>query len=287
LVLQSQNALNFEHKPYSLSEATHIITEYLINNYIRQIFSDHTIVSQFKYWVEQAKKYKNCIFCGEPFSILGLPEWLYCGSSGEDECCFHCPIVEFPDKQQIFPKIREFVDLCGFIPNSDAGLSNYSFMSRIPSERRKDVIISFARMGRPKHVANLFGSWFEGLYLADALPGGVIVTKRGVKCKANDGHTCDSLAEQLIDNWLSEHGIVHVREPYYPENQDFNPSGLKRADWLAGNVYIEYFGLTGEATYDKKTETKLLMAREMNINLIPIYPLDLNSLDYVLKDLIV
>jgi hypothetical protein len=45
--------------------------------------------------------------------------------------------------------------------------------------------------------------------------------------------------------------------------------------------YIEYFGLKGEINYDIKTSNKIKLCTEMGLELIPIYPDDLSSLDKV------
>ena len=274
-------------KAFTLKESAEIITKYLAYYFIHKIISNNNDLSDYVEWIKEARSRKYCRFCGDKFKLIYLPTWLYCGSDGVQNCCFLCPIVEFPQKDAITQIIRDFIDLCGFIPNSDSSLRNYSFMSRINSQKKDDVILLYAKMGRPKHVKKLFGSWFKGLYAAGALPDDVLPTARGVKCVAKDGHVCRSLAEQVIDDWLSEHNIPHKREPYYPEHDSYNPSGRRRADWLVGSTFIEYFGLSGDTVYDKKTKMKQMLAQEMDIDLIPIYPDDISNLEFVLRQLLI
>jgi hypothetical protein len=271
---------------YNITGASNIIYEYILRLLISYLREDEKNISFLRDWIDQASSVRECAYCGKTFKLVNIPPWLYCGSGGVRDCCFLCSIMEFPQKEKIKPRIRNFINACGFIPFSDAGLSNYSFMSRVDPNKKRDVIISFAKMGRPKHVIKLFGSWFEGLFEAEALPDGIMVTKRGIRCMAVDKHVCLSLAEQQIDDWLTLHGIEHEREPYYPENTTLNASGSRRADWLVGDTYIEYFGLKGEEAYDKKMGEKIKLAQELNLRLISLFSSDLVNLDQILTPLL-
>lgn len=132
--------------------------------------------------------------------------------------------------------------------------------------------------GRSFHLE--FDSWFKALEQSGALPEGYRYSGTGVWCTAKEGHKCHSLAEQRIDNWLTEHGIDHTREPEYPGHDDYNPSGRRKADWKTEDgVYIEYFGMVGDSSYDEKTEEKLALADEYGIDLLSIYPENLEDLD--------
>lgn len=109
-----------------------------------------------------------------------------------------------------------------------------------------------------------------------------MTTSRGIKCLAQDGHECHSLDEQQIDNWLTDHSIEHEREPIYPAHPILNPSGKRRSDWRVGDIYIEYFGLTGEKTYDNKTDEKIMLVKQLGLTMLPIYPSDMVRLDKLL-----
>jgi hypothetical protein len=142
-------------------------------------------------------------------------------------------------------------------------------------------------MGGMVKVEQEYGSWFKALAETSALPDGFRYSGTGVWCLAEDGHKCHSLAEQQIDNWLYNHGIDHEREPNYPQHEDYNPSGRRKADWLVeNNTLIEYFGLAGDDDYDEKTEEKIALARETETPLIALYPHDLNNLKAKLGQLI-
>ena len=141
-------------------------------------------------------------------------------------------------------------------------------------------------MGGIDHVKKKFNSWFEALAKTKALPNGVLVTKRGVRCMANDGHECHSLDEQRIDNWLCAHDLSHEREPYYPIHPILNPKGSRRADWKVGDTFIEYFGLIGDKNYEKKMDEKILLAAHSKLKLISILPSDIEKLDSCFQHLL-
>ena len=105
---------------------------------------------------------------------------------------------------------------------------------------------------------------------------------RGYKCIANDGCECLSLDEKLIDDWMSKNGIRHYKEPKYPQHPEYNDSGLKRADWMVGETFVEYFGLAGNTSYDKRTLEKMKLCRDLGLDLVPIYPEDVQNLDVYL-----
>jgi len=275
--------INVEIKS-DLGRAIGIILDYLIRFYLYSKINNALVIEEMSKWMESAGEFRPCTLCGRPFNLLELPDWVYCGSDGISECCFLCEIMEWLDKETTLGRIKDFVDLCGFIPNASISLTDRSFMTQINKSMWQEIFRGFARMGRPKHVKNLFGSWFEGLYFAGALPDGVQVTSRGVRCVAADGHICLSLAEQVIDNWLYKHGIPHIREPKYPYHSELNTNGLRRADWQVQDIFIEFFGLSGDDKYDKKTNEKLRLAQESEIHLIPIFPSDLGELDRVLDE---
>lgn len=93
----------------------------------------------------------------------------------------------------------------------------------------------------------------------------------GYTCKSKDDHICNSLAEAEIDDFLFTQGIKHEKEPKYPGSN-------WRADFKVNDIYIEYFGLSGINSYDEKTKAKIEYAEKNNINLICIFPDDMQGL---------
>jgi len=96
-------------------------------------------------------------------------------------------------------------------------------------------------------------------------------TGRGIQCLAKDGHVCLSLGEKTIDDTLNTLRIHHEKEGPYPE-------GHFRADFVVKDVFIEYFGLSGDTTYDERTTLKQEICKKHGIQLISIYAEDLASL---------
>ena len=194
-------------------------------------------------WFERSRRPRHCSLCSGTFRVTDFPDWIYFGSNGCVTCCFQCPILELPRKSDLPYLIRDFVESCGFIPTSASSPINHAFTSRIPSDHWSEVIGRYAKMGGIDYVKNKYGSWFKALAESHALPDGVLATPRGIRCMAQDGHTCHSLDEQRIDDWLTSHGLAHDREPLYPPHPILNRQGRRRADWQVQDTVIEYFGL--------------------------------------------
>lgn len=127
-----------------------------------------------------------------------------------------------------------------------------------------------------KEYRKRFGSWNKAVALAGLKPNEVIFSK---KFKAKDGHTCDSCAEKIIDDWLFKRNIIHEKNLIY--------KGTKMtADFAVGKNRIEYFGLAGEnKVYDNIIRRKRKACLKDGLKLIEIYPRDLflNRLSEVIK----
>ena len=273
------SAWGYEFRLRDKSDAIFHITDHLFEQNLLRAINDPNIHHQLQTWFEEHCRSTTCVLCGNLFRTLDLPDWMYFGSNGAKRCCFRCQIVEAPKKSDLASLIPAFVEACGFIPNSDANPINYAFTSRLSVGQWAQVMFAYARMGSIEHAKKKFGSWFIALAETGALPNGVLVTARGVRCLAKDGHTCHSLDEQRIDNWLHTNGIDHEREPVYPYHPNLNSTGKRRADWKVHEIYIEYFGLVGNAEYEKKMDEKILLAQEFNISMVAIYPSDIENLD--------
>jgi hypothetical protein len=120
-----------------------------------------------------------------------------------------------------------------------------------------------------------FGSWNNAVIAAGLLPNrshDQRMYKRS-SAKSIDGHYCDSISELLVDNWLAEKKIKHLRNTPYP-------STGHKADWSINSknkiVFIEYFGLAKDSQrYDRSIKKKKVLCRKHNIKLIEIYPQNL------------
>jgi hypothetical protein len=100
----------------------------------------------------------------------------------------------------------------------------------------------------------------------------------GTYTVAEDGHRCRSLMERFIDDFLSSHAIDHEPEPDYPFDQELNPRGGFRADWLIDGVLVEAAGMMGRAEYRLKMETKKTLAQRHGLELVIIQDADLVNL---------
>lgn len=260
-------------------DAKSVILDYIFYFCILEL-EKHQEDSQFiEEWLHRYGVAQQCGLCGKAFRLIDLPDWVYFGGNGYKQCCFSCHIVEQPVKKELLTLLPQFVEECGFIPNSSISPREYSFTSRISPDRWKSVILAYAKMGGVEHIKKKYGSWFKGLAETGALPEGVLTTARGIRCLSKDKHVCHSLDEQRIDNWLFKRNIDHEREPAYPTHIDLNPSGRRLADWKVGDIYIEYFGLVGDPRYDKKMDEKLQLAEITGIEMISIFPDEIEHLE--------
>lgn len=134
----------------------------------------------------------------------------------------------------------------------------YAQYNRIPTKRDFTSIYgSFFRT---------FGTWNNAIIEAGFTPNPALFAK---KYTANDGHKCDSLAEKIIDDWLTARKIPHERNIKY-----FNTRFT--ADFKIDNTLIEFFGLHNQLKrYDYLMEKKLNMVKENKLNFIPLYPEDI------------
>jgi len=96
---------------------------------------------------------------------------------------------------------------------------------------------------------------------------------------------CFSVGELVITNFLIDNSIKYVKDICYHKLINDNRCGLKRFDWIINdNIPVEYFGLAGKKDYDLLSSEKILICKDNNINLIPIYHKDLNNLDFIFNN---
>ena len=149
--------------------------------------------------------------------------------------------------------------------------------TKIPRSRLLEEIESFHRetgrvpLKRETHhyiaYRRVFGTWNNAIKAAGLAPNPVRFAHKFI---ANDGHKCDSLSEKIIDDWLNARKIEHRINVPYPGNNRFT------ADFVVGNHWIEFFGLSGEhERYDELKEQKVGVAKDHALALIEIYPQDL------------
>lgn len=162
----------------------------------------------------------------------------------------YCSYACIPTKETQYTKEKIVKVIKGF----------YKSNSRLPVKREMAYLYREAR--------NHFGTWNKAVIVAGFIPNPVLFANKHV---AKDGHICDSVAEMIVDNWLTSNKIIHKQHVYYPNQKRF------KTDFLVKDKYwIEFFGLSGEhQKYDKLRDEKLQMIKSGNLDLIQIFPIDL------------
>ena len=104
-------------------------------------------------------------------------------------------------------------------------------------------------------------------------------TSRGTLIRARDGHLCHSLREKAVCDFLHIRGISHTREPMYPSDVDYNPNGLRRADWaLADGTLVELWGMPDDPAYAAKMVEKRELTARHGLRLVELLDRDLPNL---------
>ena len=101
--------------------------------------------------------------------------------------------------------------------------------------------------------------------------------------KSSDGHWVRSRGELLIDNYLFGTRIAHAyeQEIYLQDGSKMIPDFM--AITPKGNVYIEFWGMEGNADYDKRRNAKKQLYKENGLELVEIFPKHLDNLDAFLN----
>lgn len=226
----------------------------------------------------RAPEWKLCPLCGENFVEDSLPVPLIerLGTNQIDFCapCLRDTVLQntgndAASREEIISYLRDLADLLKRIPPQDFGGGICDLLDMSTYERLA-VLRKLLRKPTPRRVKELFGSWFKALIDAELLEDGARRTSLGTQCLARDGHMCFSLGEKTIDDLLHAMGIPHEREPAYPE-------GNFRGDFVVNGIFIEYFGLVGDAEYDAKSSKKKMLCKAHGITLISVFPKDLVS----------
>lgn len=125
-------------------------------------------------------------------------------------------------------------------------------------------------LGHFYHPArHLFGTWNKAIIASGLDPNPVMFAHHHL---ARDGHKCDSLAEKILDDWLSSRRIPHERHVPYPWNNGMS------SDFKVNDYWIELFGLEGEhLKYDQLKAKKLKLIQRFNLKHISLSLKDVYS----------
>lgn len=144
---------------------------------------------------------------------------------------------------------------------------------------RTPLYSELTTLGLPsdKTFSRMFGGYREALKIL-GLPINAKIFNNNVVRYASDGTPCFSTGELVITEFLIEHNISFIKDPWYKDYCADIKFGSKKADWLIGDTFVEFFGFAGRYDYDKKTQTKIQLCEQNNLKLIQIYPKDIKNL---------
>lgn len=232
---------------------------------------------------------KVCRFCGKDFlessirpsvSVRAKYNSIFCGSCYEKILSggINIKSKQFAKPQNVMLKmLKELCEVIALIPSSGfMAQPNFFFLTEDAQIKAVNI---FFEMPLYKFYVSEFGSWFKALIQTGVLDDGTQRLFFGTRCLANDGHECASIAEKTIDDWMTNLKISHQKEPLYPYDQELNPEGKLRADWLVENTLIEYAGLMNRKDYSEKILRKKLLAEKHEVKLIIVTAEDILTLD--------
>lgn len=223
-----------------------------------------------------AKNKQKNLICSNPLCNKEFIRRRY-KNTINDYCSQSCAAIINNKK---FPKIYTPIKFCSFCKKAFKSKEKYCsiacknknqiigakvILQEITLFYQKNGRIPFKREYHHYTAARRrFKSWNNAIQSAGLEPNPVMFAKKHI---AKDGHTCDSLAEKIIDDWLFARKVLHERSIPYPQEKKFS------ADFLVGDYFIEFFGLHGQhKRYDYLRRIKLDLATKSNIQLIEVYP---------------
>jgi hypothetical protein len=177
---------------------------------------------------------------------------------GEVKVCAFCGKYFKSRKKYCSRKCKDFGE----------SISAKDLINQMTDFVKKNERIPFKQEYVHSHAARLrFGSWNKALEATGFKPNPVMFAKKYI---AKDGDKCDSLAEKIVDDYLSKRKIKHLRNFPYPGNEGFT------VDFKVQDFWIEFFGLSGGLKrYDELKERKLRLAKRYKLKIIEIYPKDI------------
>lgn len=101
-----------------------------------------------------------------------------------------------------------------------------------------------------------------------------------------DGHYVRSKAEQIIDDWLYNNGIIHAYEKSVFMESD--PDAIVLCDFYLPqkDIYIEFWGLEDDEKYTKRKEEKIKLYDENKIKRIDLTEKDIKRIDDIMPRLL-
>lgn len=177
--------------------------------------------------------------------------------------------------------LKNFIEIIGIIPSQKdmnmihlfyPQILEYFLTKEIPAKNFEGLL----HLESIDWFISEEGSWFEALINSGCLENAERKSKFGTWNISKDGHTCKSIAEKNVDDWLFQNGIKHEKEVKYPNSNYI-------ADWKVDGHYIELYGLKGIPEYDAKIIDKRKYAEEGGFKIIELFLNDVIDLDKKLK----
>lgn len=179
-----------------------------------------------------------------------------------------------------FGSLYELQILCGFTPTVigrnkskqdllDDLIRISEELERTPSQNDLKYFHDVASSAK---YSDEFGSWNEAIKLAGLKPNNNMYYSNG-------GIECLSYYELVFTNMLEEYSLKFLKEE--PYRKYINTNRLYRFDYVIDlddqKLFVEIFGITCRPDYKEKTNIKINICKENQLNLIEIYPYDFTS----------
>lgn len=235
----------------------------------------------------------NCVLCNVSFYPQTQRNWPYVLPPSFCDFCVNMAFHKcFPDflhyklpidairNNSIFA-VQAFVSLFGFVPSGKIRREKL-FAKHLRENVDLDVLSIALKvltiLPSRELVNEIFGSWAHLLAEANLLQ---LINRGagGYRSIASDGHLCLSLGERAICEYLTQKGIPHSKEPLYPKHRTLNPKNLMRADFLIGDVFVEFAGMMSNPEYAARMKAKRKLAKEKKIPWFKLESVELEDLD--------
>lgn len=246
--------------------------------------ADAAVTGQLDVWLHASLRTHSCPVCGSEHSwrdktFTMTPGYYSIPKNHPEICsgCFNAAVNEQPHSRSTKKDLEGILDIAKIVGEPpDVDPFNVIENQAKTLDAATAVVRRMKEIVRFETLKRRHGSWFAVLAKSGCLPEGARREIYGTRILAQDGHECLSMAEMRIDNELHRLRIPHRKEVRYP-----NASFV--CDWVAqrgdGIVYIEYFGLSGQAAYDEKIVQKRAALVQAGHELIELYFEDLARLN--------
>ena len=113
-------------------------------------------------------------------------------------------------REEMKADLRRLVEVLGFIPpQSFMSIGQKSsLLKKLSTKKLKEIMPVMVEILPHEIYIKEFGSWLNALIESGVLSDGAKREIYGTRCLAKDGHECFSIAEKIVDDWLSANGFL-------------------------------------------------------------------------------